>query len=73
MNEKDKIEILLKEYETLRSEILQRTGHRFAFLGLMGALGGYSFFIGKDLSAYQIYVLFVCAFILFSFLCNLEI
>ncbi len=64
MNEKDKIQILLEEYETLRSEILQRIGHRFAFLSLIGALGAYSFFIAKDLTGYQIFVLIISAIIL---------
>mgnify|MGYP001590629171 CR=1 FL=1 len=33
-----KIEILLKEYGTLRTEILQRINARFAVVGLLGAL-----------------------------------
>lgn len=35
---KFKIEILLKEYDTLRTEILQRINARFAVVGLLGAL-----------------------------------
>ena len=38
-----KINILIKEYETLRTEILQRINQRFAFIGLSGAAAGYAF------------------------------
>jgi hypothetical protein len=33
-----KINILLKEYDTLRAEMLQRVNARFAIVGLLGAL-----------------------------------
>lgn len=38
---KYKIDILLKEYETLRQEILARTGHRFVLVSLAGGLMGF--------------------------------
>lgn len=66
MDEKDKVNILLKEYDTLRAEILQRIGHRFAFLSLFGAVGGYTFFVAKDLSQYQTVVLIISALSLFG-------
>ena len=59
MDEKDKVQILLKEYDSLRAEILQRIGHRFSFLGLTGAVGGYAFFVAKNLSTYQTVVLMI--------------
>lgn len=71
MNDKDSIQILFKEYDTLRAEILQRIGHRFAFLGLFGAVGGYAFFSFKRLALYQIVTLAVCATILFLVACQL--
>jgi hypothetical protein len=66
MNEKDKVQILLKEYDSLRAEILQRIGHRFAFLGLFGAVGAYAFFAAKNLSAHQTAVLTISAIALFG-------
>ncbi|MGH8601688.1 MAG: hypothetical protein ACREXR_02570 [Gammaproteobacteria bacterium] len=59
----DCVQILLKEYDTLRAEILLRIAHRFAFLGLTGAAGGYVFFTlkYKDLAIYQIIVLIIAA------------
>ena len=38
LDAKAKIDILLKEYDTLRSEMLQRVNARFAIVGLLGAL-----------------------------------
>lgn len=38
LDAKAKIDILLKEYDTLRTEILQRINSRFAIVGLLGAL-----------------------------------
>ena len=64
MDEKDKVQILLKEYDTLRAEILQRIGHRFGCLGLMGAVGVYAFFMPKDLGVYQIIVLTISILVL---------
>ena len=58
------IQIMLKEYDTLRTEILKRIGHRFAFMGLSGFIGLYAFFSSKDLTFYQIIILMASAFIL---------
>jgi hypothetical protein len=41
LNDKDKIDILLKEYDTLRQEILMRINHRFLMLGIIGTLLGF--------------------------------
>ncbi|MDQ3563210.1 MAG: hypothetical protein M3436_03395 [Pseudomonadota bacterium] len=57
MEANDKVQILLKEYDTLRAEILQRIAHRFASLGLIGAMGAYAFFIEEQLIKDQIIVL----------------
>jgi len=64
MTDQEKIQILIKEYDTLRAEILQRTGQRFAFLTLFGAVGAYSFFVATSLNSYQILVLIISAFVL---------
>jgi len=37
-DDKAKIEILLREYDTLRSEIMSRTNNRFAIIGFIVAL-----------------------------------
>ena len=54
----------MKEYDTLRTEILQRASHRFAFLTLLGGIGAYSLFIAKGLNIIQIFVLVLSAFVL---------
>ena len=66
MEEKEKINILLKEYDTLRAEILQRLSSRFAFLGLFGAVGADGFFVAGDISIFQKFVLFLTALFLFA-------
>jgi hypothetical protein len=38
LSSKDQINILLKEYDTLRAEILGRMNHRWQMLGLIGAI-----------------------------------
>jgi hypothetical protein len=38
LDSKDKIQILLKEYDTLRAEIIARTNHGFQLTGLGGAV-----------------------------------
>lgn len=43
-SDKVKIDILMKEYETLRTELLQRINQRFACIGLAGAVLAYGFF-----------------------------
>jgi hypothetical protein len=66
MEDKEKIDILLKEYDTLRAEILQRLSNRFAFLGLFGAVGAYGFFVSGNISISQKIVLFLTALFLLS-------
>jgi len=43
-SDKLKIDILIKEYEILRTELLQRINQRFACIGLIGAVATYGFF-----------------------------
>jgi len=57
LTNKDKIEILLKEYDVLRTEISQRLSARMSFLGLWGALLGLMLFRGKKSSGFQIFIL----------------
>jgi hypothetical protein len=47
------IDILLKEYDTLRSEIIHRVGQRVSFLGLFGAAIGYFLFKYESLGILQ--------------------
>lgn len=49
----------VKEYDTLRAEIIQRLGHRIAFLALTGAVGVYAFFRDNGLTLYQYFVIAV--------------
>lgn len=66
MDEKDKIIILLKEYDTLRAEILQRISNRFAFLGLVISVGAFGLFKAGDISTFKILVLFFTALFLIA-------
>ena len=59
-----KIEILMKEYETLRSEILHRINCRFAFLGLTGAVVAYALFKVEHYTIVNVLVLTAPIFIL---------
>jgi hypothetical protein len=54
MTETEKIQILLKEYETLRAEVVQRFNHRFHFLTIIGGLGAFIFFKADKISYLQI-------------------
>lgn len=65
MNEEDQIQILLKEYETLRTEIIRRIGHRFTFLGLSLALIGYGLFTSQHLTSHQVFLVVAIALVLF--------
>lgn len=56
---------MLKEYDTLRAEIIQRLGQRVAFLGFAGALGVFAFFRDKLLTPYQIFVISVAVIFLY--------
>ena len=59
------VDILLKEYDTLRSEILLLTQHRFAFIGFVSVVMMYAFFKEDILVFYQFCLLALSGFILF--------
>ena len=50
----EKVQILLKEYETLRVEMIQRFNHRFNFLTIIGAVGAFVFFKTEKISYLQV-------------------
>lgn len=62
--DKFKIDILMKEYETLRSEILHRLNRRFAFMGLFGAVLAYAFFKVEKYTIVNVSVIVASIFIL---------
>ena len=65
MEKSEKIHIFLKEYDTLRAEILRRIGFRYAFLGISLGILGYFFFDIETLKVYQIAILvFIFVFLL---------
>ncbi|WP_319574558.1 hypothetical protein [uncultured Desulfobacter sp.] len=66
MDDKDKIDVLLKEYDTLKAEILQRIRSRFAFLGLFISVGAFGLFKASDINSFKIGVLFFTALFLFA-------
>jgi hypothetical protein len=49
VDRKGKIEILMKEYDTLRQEILSRINNRFLMLGLIGTFLGFALFADNSL------------------------
>jgi len=53
MTESEKVEVLLKEYGTLREEILQRSNQRFQFIAIAGAMGAFAIFRTSPLSLTQ--------------------
>ena len=61
MTETEKVEILLKEYDTLREEILQRANQRFQFLAISGAIGAVGFFTTSPFSPFQSVAIIVSA------------
>ena len=61
MDEKVKVDVLLKEYETLSSYALQRNSQRFALLSVSGGLGSYAFFSAHAFDTYQRAILMVTA------------
>jgi len=54
-----KIDILLKEYDTLRTEIIHRTGQRFSFISLLGTVSGYVLFKEKTPTFFQLMLILV--------------
>ena len=64
--EKAKIDILLKEYDTLRVEILQRTKSRFASLGLFSSIIAYGVFRSNPHNGLQLFFLGFIMFLVFA-------
>lgn len=60
------IQILLKEYDALRAEILKRIGHRFIFLNMFGVVGGYALLNYNNFNYVQLIVLAASIIALFS-------
>jgi len=52
-----KIEMLLKEYDTLRSEMIERFRQRFQFVTIIGAVGAFALFTKKHFTIFQIVIL----------------
>ena len=61
MTDREKIEILFKEYEILRDEIVQRISNRFSFLTYAGAVATYAIFGVQTRTTLQTVVLIVAA------------
>jgi len=59
-----KIDILMKEYESLRSEIFHRIDRRFAFLGLTGAVAAIALFKVDKYTVARVSILFASIFVL---------
>ncbi|MFA6560302.1 MAG: hypothetical protein WCV00_00155 [Verrucomicrobiia bacterium] len=53
MTQSEKVEVLFKEYDTLRVEILQRSSQRFQFLAIAGAIGAFALFRTSPLTSGQ--------------------
>ncbi|MBZ5711470.1 hypothetical protein [Nannocystis pusilla] len=49
MTDQERIQVLFKEYDTLRAEILQRISNRLQCVAFTGALGGVAMFSEKPL------------------------
>ncbi len=65
MDDYQKIEILLKEYDSLRTEMHQRFSHRFQFVTIFGALGAFALFTKDSFGVFQIVLLTITAVALF--------
>ena len=55
VEDKDKIDILLKEYDSLRQEILSRTNNRFLMLGVVATFLGFVLFTDNSVFKCQIF------------------
>ena len=64
MDDYHKVEILLKEYEMLRTDMHQRFRQRFQFVTIFGGLGAFALFATDDLSVTQTVLLVVAALVL---------
>ena len=54
MEDHQKIEILLKEYDTLRTELNERFRQRFQFVTIFGAVGVFALSTNQHFKPYQI-------------------
>jgi hypothetical protein len=63
---KKEIDVLMKEYETLRAEMLQRMRQRMSFLGLFGVTIGYLVFHFEDLDFLGVLALLFATLFLFA-------
>jgi len=63
-SDKLKIDILIKEYEILRTELLQRINQRFVCIGLTGAVVAYGFFKVERYNIAGVLILIIAFFIL---------
>jgi hypothetical protein len=61
MTDSEQIQILLKEYETLRTEILHCSNQRFSFLTIGGGVATFTLFKAVELAKFQIFVLIFAA------------
>jgi len=62
MNNEEKISILLKEYDSLRTHLLQRLQNRFHFFVLFGAITAFAFFKPENkLTRFQFIILLIGA------------
>jgi hypothetical protein len=64
LSRKERIDILMKEYDTLRTEIFHRTNSGFAIFGLLGGLGGYTVFTTKEFTPWNLSYLAISAVLL---------
>ena len=53
LSENERIQILLREYDTLRTEILQRATHRFGFVSVIAVVFSYGVYHSPSLHLYQ--------------------
>lgn len=53
MDDYQKIEILLKEYDTLRTELNERFRQRFQFITIFGSIGAFALFTKENLTHYH--------------------
>jgi hypothetical protein len=63
-SDKLKIDILMKEYETLRTDMLQRVNQRFVCIGLIGAVATYAFFKVEKYTVSRVLIIAVAISIL---------
>jgi len=53
----------MKEYETLRQEIIQRINHRFQFVAILGGVGGFVLFRTTHMSYWQASIVAIASII----------